>query len=66
MSRPLEGGAKGVFARFADVVLGHVTREYPNHLSHSLAGLQDIGAPRPLLGYDERLAHPGLAQRGAH
>jgi Protein of unknown function (DUF2891) len=34
--------------RFADVALGHVTREYPNHIAHALSGLEDVGTPRQL------------------
>lgn len=35
-------------ARFASITLGHVTREYPNLLSHALAGPEDAGTPRAL------------------
>jgi hypothetical protein len=34
--------------RFAGAALGHVTKEYPNHLSHALAGPGDAGTPRAL------------------
>ena len=37
-----------VAARFAAVALGHVAREYPNKLSHSLSGPQDARTPREL------------------
>ncbi len=33
---------------YASVALGHVTREYPNHLAHGLAGPEDLGTPRAL------------------
>ena len=33
---------------FARVALGHVVREYPNHLSHALAGPADAQTPRAL------------------
>ncbi|GAB3628006.1 hypothetical protein PTE30175_02618 [Pandoraea terrae] len=35
-------------ARFARIALGHVTREYPNHLAHALAGPEDVRTPRAL------------------
>lgn len=34
--------------QFAAIALGHVTREYPNHLAHGLAGPEDCGTPRDL------------------
>jgi hypothetical protein len=33
---------------FADIALGHVTREYPNKLDHVLAGPADLESPRAL------------------
>ncbi|HWX48760.1 MAG TPA: DUF2891 domain-containing protein [Roseomonas sp.] len=35
-------------ARFAGIALGHVTREYPNKLSHGLAGPEDARTPSAL------------------
>ena len=35
-------------ARFADIALGHVTREYPNKPDHVLAGPQDARTPSEL------------------
>ena len=35
-------------ARYADIALGHVTREYPNKLDHVLDGAADAGTPREL------------------
>ncbi len=35
-------------ARFADLALGHVRREYPNNLDHALAGPGDAATPRAL------------------
>ena len=35
-------------ARFADLALGHVRREYPNNLDHALAGPADAATPRAL------------------
>ena len=35
-------------ARFAAIVLGHLTQEYPNKLDHVLTGPQDIKGPRAL------------------
>ena len=35
-------------ARFADLALGHVRREYPNKLDHALAGPADAATPRAL------------------
>ncbi|MCJ2111871.1 DUF2891 domain-containing protein [Methylobacterium sp. E-025] len=37
-----------VAARFAVVTLGHVTREYPNHLAHVLRGPEDAATPATL------------------
>jgi hypothetical protein len=37
-----------VAARFAGLALGHVGREYPNHLHHTLAGPDDAQVPRQL------------------
>ncbi|MDO1581748.1 DUF2891 domain-containing protein [Rhizobium oryzicola] len=34
--------------RFAAIALGHVTREYPNHLAHGFEGPQDLGTPSQL------------------
>jgi hypothetical protein len=34
--------------RFAAIALGHVTREYPNHLAHGFEGPQDAGTPSGL------------------
>lgn len=34
--------------RFAGIALGHVTREYPNHIAHAWDGPQDGGTPRQL------------------
>ena len=34
--------------RFAATTLGHVTREYPHHLTHALAGLEDARTPAAL------------------
>lgn len=34
--------------RFAAIALGHVTREYPNHIAHALSGPGDVGTPRRL------------------
>ncbi|MDE1146840.1 MAG: DUF2891 domain-containing protein [Azospirillaceae bacterium] len=34
--------------RFAEIALGHVTREYPNVITHMLNGPQDIQAPRAM------------------
>jgi hypothetical protein len=34
--------------RFAAIALGHVTREYPNHIAHALSGPDDVGTPRQL------------------
>jgi hypothetical protein len=35
-------------SQFAEIALGHVTREYPNKLDHVLAGHADLQAPRAL------------------
>lgn len=35
-------------SRFANVALAHLTREYPNKLTHSLEGPQDVQGPRAL------------------
>jgi hypothetical protein len=35
-------------ARFAELALGHVTREYPNKLDHVMAGPGDVQGPRAL------------------
>jgi len=35
-------------ARFADIALGHVTREYPHKLDHVLDGPEDVLGPRAL------------------
>jgi hypothetical protein len=35
-------------ARYADIALGHVTREYPNKLDHVLDGPADAATPRAL------------------
>jgi len=35
-------------SRFASVVLGHVTREYPNKLDHVITGPEDVRGPREL------------------
>jgi len=35
-------------SRFAEIALGHVTREYPNKLDHVLSGPQDVLGPRAL------------------
>ena len=35
-------------SRFAAIALGHAAREYPNHLSHLLAGPADAQTPRAL------------------
>ena len=35
-------------ARFAATALGHVTREYPNHIMHVLTGPQDARTPRDM------------------
>jgi hypothetical protein len=35
-------------AGFARLALGHVTREYPNYLTHGMSGPSDTGTPREL------------------
>ena len=35
-------------SKFASLALAHLTREYPNKLTHSLAGPQDVQGPRAL------------------
>src|SRR6267142_917550 len=35
-------------SRFANIALGHVTREYPNRLDHVLSGPADLKSPRAL------------------
>jgi hypothetical protein len=35
-------------ARFADIALGHVTREYPHKLDHVMDGPEDVAGPREL------------------
>jgi hypothetical protein len=37
-----------IASRFATLALAHLTREYPNKLTHSLAGPQDVQSPRAL------------------
>jgi hypothetical protein len=37
-----------IAAKFATLALAHLTREYPNKLTHSLAGPQDVRSPREL------------------
>jgi hypothetical protein len=37
-----------VASKFANLALDHLTREYPNKLTHSLAGPQDVQGPRAL------------------
>src|SRR5437870_13349531 len=37
-----------VASKFAQIALGHVTREYPNKLDHVLEGLADARGPRDL------------------
>ena len=38
----------GLASRFAATALGHVTREYPNHIMHVLTGPQDACTPRDM------------------
>ena len=45
---PLQTLTSDLAARFADIALGHVGREYPNHLNHGLAGPEDARPPRQL------------------
>ncbi|HTH59988.1 MAG TPA: DUF2891 domain-containing protein [Paraburkholderia sp.] len=37
-----------IASRFATIALAHLTREYPNKLTHGLAGPQDVQSPRAL------------------
>lgn len=37
-----------IASKFADLALSHLTREYPNKLTHSLAGPEDVRSPRAL------------------
>jgi len=37
-----------IAARFAEIALGHVTREYPHKLDHVMAGPEDVAGPRAL------------------
>jgi hypothetical protein len=37
-----------IAARFADIALGHVTREFPHKLDHVMAGPDDVRGPRDL------------------
>ncbi len=37
-----------IASKFASLALAHLTREYPNRLTHSLAGPQDVQGPRAL------------------
>ncbi|HEY1610149.1 MAG TPA: DUF2891 domain-containing protein [Paraburkholderia sp.] len=37
-----------IASRFATLALAHLTREYPNKLTHGLAGPQDVQGPRAL------------------
>ena len=37
-----------IAARFANIALGHVTREYPHKLDHVMAGPDDVRGPRDL------------------
>jgi Protein of unknown function (DUF2891) len=37
-----------IASKFANLALSHLTREYPNQLTHRLAGPQDIQSPRAL------------------
>ncbi|WP_118180291.1 DUF2891 domain-containing protein [Paraburkholderia phosphatilytica] len=37
-----------IAAKFADLALAHLTREYPNKLTHALAGPEDVQGPRAL------------------
>jgi hypothetical protein len=39
---------KNLAAPFAAIALGHVTREYPNKLDHTMAGPDDVQSPRSL------------------
>jgi len=40
--------AADIAARFAEIALGHVTREYPHKLDHVLEGPEDVLGPRAL------------------
>ncbi|RDU96295.1 DUF2891 domain-containing protein [Trinickia dinghuensis] len=35
-------------SKFATLALSHLTREYPNHLTHAVSGPQDLRSPREL------------------
>lgn len=37
-----------IASKFANLALAHLTREYPNKLTHSLAGPEDVQGPRAL------------------
>src|ERR1700761_4382636 len=37
-----------IASKFANLALAHLTREYPNKLTHSLDGPQDVQGPRAL------------------
>jgi hypothetical protein len=37
-----------IASKFANLALDHLTREYPNKLTHALAGPQDVQSPRAL------------------
>jgi hypothetical protein len=37
-----------IASKFANLALSHLTREYPNKLTHSLAGPEDVRSPREL------------------
>lgn len=37
-----------IAARFAEIALGHVTREYPHKLDHVIDGPEDVAGPREL------------------
>jgi hypothetical protein len=37
-----------IASKFANLAMDHLTREYPNKLTHSLAGPQDVQGPRAL------------------
>lgn len=40
--------ARSTASRFARIALGHLTREFPNHPDHVMAGPEDIRSPRAL------------------
>lgn len=40
--------ARSTASRFARIALGHLTREYPNHPDHIVAGPEDLRSPRDL------------------